>query len=534
MARLEQLRADGDLTAAHVRLAAGALGVTERTVWRWLSRPAERQPRPSFALSATDREAYAFYRGNVAAIVRARTAVLSGDGTTAGAPVPRFLAQGWAGTRPVAERTLYRAFEAEMTPAERAAWKTGEAGRRRHGVHLKRPEEARGVCWEMDHKQLEVWVLPPRGRPVKPWWTTVVDDGTRALVGWALALTPHTGTVLTAMRMALLHEPERGPWGAVPARVRIDRGLEFAADAIEEVAGALCIHSHRLPGYSPNLKGKVERANMTIGQTLLSTLPGYAGGPRDAAGRLYGPIDDRPAALRKFERAADEAAARGEEPTGPMRIERFAARVATWANWYNTVRPHRMIGNRTPLQAWTEDTGPVRRIDPDVLRHLLLAGEERMIGRDGISFAGLQFLAPELNGRGGQRVHIRYMPHDDRQIEVYLNGKHLCTSYPSGQLTDAQRDAFRDHAAAETRRLGAERRRASRRARRELAPMTGDGAAPAEVRHVPAAAAVRAGGRAADQVLRAKARTNLLGLTPPTADPTAPAGTPDAPDAKES
>ena len=34
--RLGQLREAGELTAAHVRLAASGLGVRERTVWRWL------------------------------------------------------------------------------------------------------------------------------------------------------------------------------------------------------------------------------------------------------------------------------------------------------------------------------------------------------------------------------------------------------------------------------------------------------------------------------------------------------------------
>ncbi|MDN0198141.1 hypothetical protein [Streptomyces sp. S.PNR 29] len=46
--RLEELRADGVLTAAHVRTVACSAGASERTVWRWLSpsaaRPA-RQPR---------------------------------------------------------------------------------------------------------------------------------------------------------------------------------------------------------------------------------------------------------------------------------------------------------------------------------------------------------------------------------------------------------------------------------------------------------------------------------------------------------
>ena len=38
--RLRQLRGRGNLTAAHGRLAASRLKVTERTVWRWLSQAA--------------------------------------------------------------------------------------------------------------------------------------------------------------------------------------------------------------------------------------------------------------------------------------------------------------------------------------------------------------------------------------------------------------------------------------------------------------------------------------------------------------
>jgi hypothetical protein len=38
--RLRQLRGSGNLTAAHGRLAASRLKVTERTVWRWLSQAA--------------------------------------------------------------------------------------------------------------------------------------------------------------------------------------------------------------------------------------------------------------------------------------------------------------------------------------------------------------------------------------------------------------------------------------------------------------------------------------------------------------
>lgn len=449
--------------------------------------------------------------GNVAALARARHAVTAGDGTTAGAPVPDFLAAGWARARTVTERTLQRAFLAEMSAADRAAWRTGEAGRRAAAVYLRRPDALRGRTWEMDHKQLPVLVLPPKGKALAPWLTTVVDDGTRALLGWAIAVTPTSGTVLTAMRMALTHDPDLSPFGAVPERVRIDRGLEFAAGAVKEVLGGLAVVMHRLPAFTPHRKGKVERLNLTIEQTLISQLPGFTGGPRDAAGRLYGPVKDSAAAQR--------AAATAAEGAGPLRIERFVDRFAAWVRWYNTERPHRSLAGRTPLTAWNEDTAPLRRIGADQLRHLMLAGVERIVQKDGINFGGLAYVAPELYGRGGQRVQIRYMPHDDRSIEVYDGETHLCTAFPTGQLTAAQTDAFREHARGEAERLGRERRRATRQARRTLAPMTGDGTPPAESRLVPEGDGRTRTQRERDQALAARASTSLLGLIDPIADP---------------
>ena len=246
----------GELTAAHVRLAASGLGVRERTVWRWL-RLAAGQPgapagRVPYQLSEADREAYARYRGNVAAVHRAREAVLASPDApvvlAAGVPVPASLREGWRGAQPVAIRTLQKAFRRELTAAEAAAWAEGEEGQRAAGVYLTRPAGHRNQIWEMDHKQLPILVMPPRGAACCPWLTSVIDDATRVLAGWAIALTPHTGTVLTAVRMALVHDPARGPFGAIPAQVRIDRGLEFAAEAVRDAFAALSIDQRRLPG----------------------------------------------------------------------------------------------------------------------------------------------------------------------------------------------------------------------------------------------------------------------------------------------
>ena len=508
--RLSQLRAAGQLTTGHVRLAASGLGVTERTVWRWL-RLADGQcdapaGRGRYQLSEADREAYARYRGNVAAVHRARAAVLASPDApvvlAAGVPVPASLREGWRGAPPVAIRTLQQAFRCELA----AAWAEGEAGPRAAGVYLTRPAVHRNETWEMDHKQLPLLVMPPRGAACCPWLTTVIDDATRVLAGWAIALTPNAGTVLTAVRMALVHDPARGPFGAVPARVRIGRGLEFAAEAVRDAFAALSVDPQRLPGFCPPLKGKAERIHRTIDQTLLCGLAGFTGGPRDAPGRLYGPLDDRFAARL---RAAGD-------PVTPLPIEAFAALFAQWADWYNTERPHDRLDGRTPVQAWQDDPGPLHRISGDRLRHLLLASGERVIGKDGIRFASLAYVAPELHGRGGQRVQIRYMPHDDRSIEVYLAGTHLCTAYPATRMSPEQPQAFLENAVRERKRLSAERRKAPARARAGLAPLTRDQIRAGESRVLPPAAGDELGARRGDALLRRKARSDLLGLTDPT------------------
>ncbi len=244
--RLRELRAAGALTTAHVRLAAAGLGVTERTVWRRISvgsagdQPGRRGMAP-YRLSDADQEALACFRGNVAAVHRARTAVVEGACAAAGSPVPQFLVEGWAQAGAVSLRTLQEAFARELTPAARAALAEGEHARRRHEVYLRRPAVSRNQVWELDHKELPIVVLPPRGPACRPWLTSAVDAGTRALVGYAIALHPNAGTVLAALRMALVHDPGRGPFGAVPAAVRVDRGLEFAASAVTGALNALCV-----------------------------------------------------------------------------------------------------------------------------------------------------------------------------------------------------------------------------------------------------------------------------------------------------
>lgn len=153
------------------------------------------------------------------------------------------------------------------------------------------------------------------------------------------------------------------------------------------------------------------------------------------------------------------------------------------------------------------------------MRHLLLAGDEATIGKYGIRRHKLDYVAPELQGRGGEKVQIRFMPHDQRSIEVYRGGEFLCTAFPRDRLTAEQTSAFLAHAASERKRHGRERRAATARARSTLVPLT-DGTPAEEARVLPAGAAdeltARRGDGRGDERMRRRARSHLLGLSDPT------------------
>jgi putative transposase len=473
VARLRDKRAGGAAISADVRRAAAALAVAESTVWRWLAASdGSSRLRRGYELTEADRDAYLDWRGNVAALWR--------DRIKRGKPVPPL-------------RTLQRAFAEQMSPGERAAAVEGAEGRRRHQVYLRWEATARNARWEGDHKELPVLVTPPRGiRACKPWVTLFLDCYSRLIMGWALSLHPNSATVLAALRRGLLIDPDRGPFGGVPVALVPDNGLEFATTALEKVCTTLGVELEPTDSYAPHQKGKLERTNLTMDQEFLCGLPFYTEGPRAVDGRLFGP----------------------EAP--PMALGLFVDLFAQWVIEYNTERAHSALAGQTPLQRWNADATPVRQMPEEQLRWLLLADKTRTINKDGIHFDGVTFIAGELNGLVGEQVQVRYTPHDLRKIEVFQGDQWLCTAYPQGQLSEEERAAVLARRHADAAELGRRQRRASRRARAQLAPIT----QPGEVEDTTTITTKQARderrgggpGQGRDEGLSRLAMTNLLGL----------------------
>lgn len=475
VARLRGERAEGAAISADVRRVSVALSVGERTVWRWLGAAEDAsRARSGYQLSEADRDAYLDWCGNVAALRRDRLA--------RGESVPSL-------------RVLQRAFAEQMSPGERAAAVEGVEGRRRHEVYLRWEPVGRNARWEGDHKELPVLVTPPRGmRPCKPWATLFLDCYSRLIMGWALSLRPNSATVLAALRRGLVVDPARGPFGGVPVSLVPDNGLEFATTALERVCGVLGVALEPTDAYAPYQKGKLERANRTLDQEFLCGLPFFTEGPRAVDGRLFGPDAD------------------------PMSLELFVDRFAEWVIEYNTVRVHSELGE-TPLARWNTDATPLRQVPAEQLRWLLLADVERTVNKDGVHFGGLRFIAGELNGLVGEKVQVRYTPHDLRQIEIFRGDQWLATAYPQGTLSAERRDAVLARRRADAGELARRQRRASRRARAVLAPITEPGPvvetttiSAEQARDEPRRARHGGGGQGRVEDLRRLAMTNLLGL----------------------
>lgn len=151
--RLLALRREGKLTTRHVRVAADALGVRERAVWRWLAAaeqdeaaaaaPGERaRYHGRFTVTAEVRALLGLWKGNVAAVHRELTARA---------------ARGEGGLPP-SIATLHRAIRRDLTPGERAGLAGGEREARKYDVFLSRPRGWRNQVWEADHVQAPVLV----------------------------------------------------------------------------------------------------------------------------------------------------------------------------------------------------------------------------------------------------------------------------------------------------------------------------------------------------------------------------------------
>jgi putative transposase len=424
---LRALRARGDLRSTHVGLVAQELGVGRRTVWRWLEAAPVADPHPRrrvrCEMTEEDIEELAYWNGNVAAFHRARP-----DGPSVD--------------------TIRRAVARALSPGQRAGLVGGERVRQRFDTFLTRPPQHRNQCWEADHCELAVEVLLPDGQVAKPWLTSYADRFSHGICGWAISGYPSEESVIAALRAAILTEPPFGPIGSIPSCIRWDRGKEFLAHSIGDVARALAVDARALLAYTAHLKGVIERWHESLETLLLSELPGFMHGPQTKTGHR---VDDGAPVLT---------------------LDAFIELFARFVNWYNTDRPHAGLDGATPLARWNSDATPLIELPRAQLNHMLLAREHRIVTKSGIRLDGRRYNAAELIGWVGQEVEVRHMPHHYDSVEVFLRESHLCTAFLVDTMEEQEMKRILAKRSEEARWLARQQHNSARRRREKFAAIT--------------------------------------------------------------
>lgn len=420
--RMAALANAGQLTSAHQALYAETLGVSERTIRRWLHDALTEQrhgprPRSAFTFTPDLRVRLTYHRGDTAALYRELAAA-------PGAVLPSL-------------RTVQRAARAQITAGERAGMRKGERERRKYDVYLRRPPTHRNDAWEADHVEapVQVWV---HGRLRKPWITWFIDTATSAIAGAAVtAGRPSSESIMAALRAAITTSAPYGPVGALPGRLRIDRGKDFLSHVLTDALRAFAVPVIALPPYASYLKGSVEGMNRIIEQQLFAQLPCYTHRARTLNGK---PVDPDQSAL-------------------PFEV--FVEKALTWILSWNTEHTMPSLAHRTPAQAWLADPTPVFEPPARDLVHLTLRddGKVRVISSKGVHWKNADYVGEFMHGRVGTRVRLRHMPHHSDQIEIFdaASGRYLGPAYKS--------DAAPADKVAEVIRVRAAR---ARRQRREL------------------------------------------------------------------
>lgn len=427
--RLLALRAGKKLAASHVRVAADALGVAERTVWRWLAAAAESDEVAAvgpgtrsragarFTITPEVRGLLALWKGNVAAVHRELALRAARQSPPADAP---------------SLTTLHRAIRRDLTPGERAGLAGGERAARKHDVFLARPRGWRNQVWETDHMQAPV-LVDVDGTARRPWITWFTDCATNAITGVAVTpVHPSRESVLAALRSAVLREEPYGPFGGLPEKVRVDRGKDFLSRTVTAAFDLLDVTVEDLPAYTPHLKGTVEGLNRAVESMFLAALPGYARQPRPG---------------KRSSRPKDEVL---------LGFEDFTARLLAWRLWWNTEHCPAPLRGRTPLQTWQDDPTPLRDVPAtDLWTFTLEDAGTRALTTRGIRFRKRDYVGPWMTGQAGIQARVRFMPHHDHRIEVYhaATGRYLGPADLADQATEEQVSAVRRARAARARRL---------------------------------------------------------------------------------
>lgn len=259
--------------------------------------------------------------------------------------------------------------------------------------------------WQADHTLLDILVLNVKGQPERPWLTVILDDYSRAVVGYFLTFqAPSAIQTALTLHQAIWHKRNLD-WMTcgIPEQFYTDHGSDFTSNHLEQVAIDLKMNLIFSAVGVPRGRGKIERFFLTVNQLFLQDLPGFLGNQTSTSLLTFKELDEK------------------------------------FANFIIYNYHHRLHGTtkKEPIIAWNNSgflpNMPESLESLDLL--LLNVAKSRKVHSDGIHFQGLRYIDTNLAAYVGESVVIRYDPRDIAEIRVFFQDKYLCTAI-SPEISD--------------------------------------------------------------------------------------------------
>ena len=325
------------------------------------------------------------------------------------------------------------------------------------------------TVYSADGKTFDAEIADPiTKRPIRPEITTVIDIVTRKIVGISLARSENQRSVAEALRNSCCRS-------GIPAIFYVDRGPGYRNEAMDADVGGLMgrlgiTKSHAAP-YGSQAKGRIERPNATVWDTLAKRLPTYIGADMD-----------KEAGQKVHKLTRSELKEFGESRHLPSWDE-FVRLCEAMVAEYND-KPHRGLPkfqdpetrktrHMTPNECWAAHVAngfePVP-VDQDEADDLFRPYEIRTARRAEVEWNSNKFFHPALEAYHQTKVMVGYDYHQadkvwvrEFDVESGQPGRLICVARFAGNAERYFPKSF-EQAATEKRAAGRLRRLDDKRA----------------------------------------------------------------------
>ncbi len=233
----------------------------------------------------------------------------------------------------------------------------------------------RNTLWQSDLKYGPYLPDPNHpGHKMRTYLVAMIDDATRLVVHGEFYDSQKLPVLEDTLRKAVIK------CGA-PDNLYVDNGKIFVSQWLRLACAKLRIRHLNTKAYSPEAKGKIERWNRTVDEFL------------------------QEARLEK-----------------PQTLEQLNGLFRAWLSEGYNHRVHSALSGKSPAQAFTQDTKPLRFPSPEVLREAFLWEKTPRVDKSGcISLNGLCYEVGVEYVR--KEVLVRYDPFDLSVVEVWYGGE---------------------------------------------------------------------------------------------------------------